>query len=169
MQTVESLLQLHRETHRCLELLLRHCAPFTAEELAREFEGFGFPSLRSQLTHIIECEDFWLAKLKQPGGGPLPYAWCEGEPADSIEQIEQLRQRIQSATAAHLEELGDSRLNDPLELRWPEAPDAVEVRTPAFLLLHVMTHAFHHKGQAVAICRLLGRPAPDTDIQRPET
>ena len=39
-------------------------------------------------------------------------------------------------------------------------------RTPAFILLHVITHGFHHKGQIVAMLRLLGYPAPDTDMQR---
>ena len=40
------------------------------------------------------------------------------------------------------------------------------LRTPAFILNHVITHAFHHKGQVVAMFRLLGRPASDTDLQR---
>ena len=39
-------------------------------------------------------------------------------------------------------------------------------RSPAFILHHVFTHAFHHKGQSVAMLRLLGHPAPDTDLQR---
>jgi uncharacterized damage-inducible protein DinB len=40
-----------------------------------------------------------------------------------------------------------------------------ELRTPAFILLHVITHAFHHKGQVVAMLRIIGYPAPDTDLQ----
>jgi uncharacterized damage-inducible protein DinB len=34
------------------------------------------------------------------------------------------------------------------------------------ILLHVITHTFHHKGQVVAMLRVLGHPAPDTDLQR---
>jgi len=33
-------------------------------------------------------------------------------------------------------------------------------------VLHVITHAFHHKGQIVAMLRILGYPAPDTDLQQ---
>jgi uncharacterized damage-inducible protein DinB len=40
-----------------------------------------------------------------------------------------------------------------------------ELRSPAFILLHVITHAFHHKGQIVSMLRILGYPAPDTDLQ----
>jgi uncharacterized damage-inducible protein DinB len=40
-----------------------------------------------------------------------------------------------------------------------------ELRSPAFIVLHVITHAFHHKGQIVAMLRIQGYPAPDTDLQ----
>lgn len=44
--------------------------------------------------------------------------------------------------------------------------DVCQLRSPAFILLHVITHAFHHKGQVVAMLRILGYPAPDTDLQQ---
>jgi uncharacterized damage-inducible protein DinB len=43
------------------------------------------------------------------------------------------------------------------------------LQTPAFILCHIITHAFHHKGQVVAMFRLAGQPAGDTDLQRDET
>jgi uncharacterized damage-inducible protein DinB len=47
------------------------------------------------------------------------------------------------------------------------APRGLGWRTPEswVILLHVITHAFHHKGQIVAMLRILGYPAPDTDLQ----
>jgi len=30
----------------------------------------------------------------------------------------------------------------------------------------MLTHAFHHKGQMVAMCRALGRPVRDTDMNQ---
>jgi uncharacterized damage-inducible protein DinB len=170
VQSAASLLQLHSETHRSLALLLRHSAHFSDEELGREFPGFGFPSLRAQLSHTIEVEDMWVAKLKVPSGGPLPFVWLENEPAETVAQLEHLRARIEVATAEWITRLGDNGLlNTPLTLRWSgKNAEYAEVRTPAFILLHACTHHFHHKGQAAAICRLLGNPAPDTDIQRPD-
>jgi uncharacterized damage-inducible protein DinB len=67
-------------------------------------------------------------------------------------------------TIAYLDQLSDTQLNTELARRpndW-----SGPLRTPAFILHHVITHAFHHKGQVVAMFRLLGRPAPDTDLQR---
>jgi uncharacterized damage-inducible protein DinB len=42
-------------------------------------------------------------------------------------------------------------------------------RSSAFILLRVVTHGFHHKGQIVAMLRLLGCPAPDTDMEREQS
>ena len=36
--------------------------------------------------------------------------------------------------------------------------------TPLQLFTHVLTHEFHHKGQIMSMCRLLGHPPPDTDV-----
>jgi uncharacterized damage-inducible protein DinB len=169
MQTPASLLQLHREVHHSIALLFNHCRQFDEQQLRREFEGFGYPSLQAQLAHIIECEDTWVARLKRPEGDELPFVWGADEPGDTVEQLETLRQRVAASTAAYIEQIGADDLNLPLTLRSPEeGPLRSEVYTPAFVLLHAITHAFHHKGQAVAICRLLGTPAPDTDIQRPQ-
>ncbi len=41
-----------------------------------------------------------------------------------------------------------------------------ESATPLELFTHVITHEFHHKGQIVTMCRLLGYPPPDTDVIR---
>ena len=64
----------------------------------------------------------------------------------------------------YLSGLSDSQLNSETELHFSDGDMAV--RTPALVLHHVLTHAFHHKGQVVAMCRLLGYPAPDTDLNQ---
>lgn len=38
--------------------------------------------------------------------------------------------------------------------------------TPLELFTHMITHEFHHKGQIMAMCRLLGHIPPDTDVIR---
>jgi uncharacterized damage-inducible protein DinB len=37
---------------------------------------------------------------------------------------------------------------------------------PLQLFTHVLTHEFHHKGQVMTMCRLLGHTPPDSDIIR---
>jgi uncharacterized damage-inducible protein DinB len=65
-------------------------------------------------------------------------------------------------TLAYLSSLNDRQLNADVELHFSDGD--VAVRTPALVLHHVLTHAFHHKGQIVAMCRALGHPARDTDL-----
>jgi uncharacterized damage-inducible protein DinB len=38
--------------------------------------------------------------------------------------------------------------------------------SPLQLFTHVFTHEFHHKGQIMSMCRLLGHIPPDTDVIR---
>jgi uncharacterized damage-inducible protein DinB len=38
--------------------------------------------------------------------------------------------------------------------------------TPLELFTHMITHEFHHKGQIMTMCRLLGHIPPDTDVIR---
>ena len=74
------------------------------------------------------------------------------------------KRRTVAATIAYLDGLAEADLNAELTSLpedWVGPP-----RSPAFILLHVVTHAFHHKGQIAAMFRLLGHPAPDTDLQR---
>jgi uncharacterized damage-inducible protein DinB len=73
------------------------------------------------------------------------------------------KNRIRTATQAYVSGLTEAQLNMTLTDRpvdW-----GGELRSPGFILLHVITHAFHHKGQVVAMLRILGYPAPDTDLQ----
>lgn len=51
------------------------------------------------------------------------------------------------------------------------APEGFQERlTQRWLILHPITHEFHHKGQALALARVLGHPHPgdlDTDMVAP--
>jgi uncharacterized damage-inducible protein DinB len=47
--------------------------------------------------------------------------------------------------------------------KWPEK----YIETEAYgIFTHVITHEFHHKGQAMTMARLLGHIPPDTDVMR---
>lgn len=57
------------------------------------------------------------------------------------------------------------RLDDSIEkeLAWKESSGLIR-KTPRQLLTHSITHEFHHKGQIVAMLRLLGYIPKNTDI-----
>jgi uncharacterized damage-inducible protein DinB len=152
------IIELHATMHERLDLLLHHVATMP-DELTREtISGFGHPSIWKQLVHILTCEEGWVHDLQNkafPG-------WRE-EDCPTMAALLAAKDRIREATRTYLDGLTEEQLNTTLTTRpvdW-----GGELRSPAFILLHVITHAFHHKGQVVAMLRILGYPAPDTDLQ----
>ncbi len=152
------MIELHAVTHERLDLLLRHVATVPDDLRHKLIPGFGHPSVWKQLVHILTCEEGWVHDLQNkvfPG-------WLE-EDCRTMAVLLANKGRIREATRTYVSGLAEEQLNTTLAKR--PADWGGELRSPAFILLHVVTHAFHHKGQVVAMLRILGYPAPDTDLQ----
>jgi uncharacterized damage-inducible protein DinB len=150
---------LHGWTHERLDLVLSHASLLNPEQFVAEIPGFGHGSVRDQLSHVIQCEQFWVHGLQQ-----IPWTPRAAREFPTIDLLSEAKKRIMSETIAYLDRLSDAQLNMELDFRpWDWSGP---LRSPAFILNHVITHTFHHKGQIVAMFRLLGHPAPDTDLQR---
>lgn len=159
--TVDGIRKFHSWAHGCLTLVLDHLSTIPASDYEREVPGFGFPTLREQVVHIFNCEGFWIQALQE-------LTYHDRKPADclSVADARLLQREIGEQTLAYLSGMTDQQISSDTELRYPDGE--VAVRTPAFVIHHVLTHAFHHKGQIVAMCRVLGHPAPDTDLSQIE-
>jgi uncharacterized damage-inducible protein DinB len=142
-----------------LDILLRHIASVPEGKLREPLAGFGIATVWKQLVHIVEGEEVWVCDLQ----GKARLGWGEKDCA-TMQVLLAEKERVRLATGAYLDGLSDAQLNRTLTERPREWVG--ELRSPAFILLHVVTHAFHHKGQVVAMLRTLGYPAPDTDLQR---
>ncbi len=158
MFTIDGVRKFHRWTHASLNLVLNHLSTIPPEDYVREVSGFGFPTLREQTIHIFNCEGFWVYTLQG-----LRYADRTLEDCMGLADVRLLQNDVSESTHAYLSTLTNQQLNADTELHFS---DGDAVRTPALVLHHVLTHAFHHKGQIVAMCRALGHPAPDTDLNR---
>lgn len=66
-------------------------------------------------------------------------------------------------------ELHGTKLDVPIQRRipWREAAETVTF-TPGKLLMHTITHEFHHKGQIVVMLRQMGYDPPNTDVSGTE-
>lgn len=157
--TRDGILKFHQWTHASIGLLLNHLSTVPADSFAKVVPAFGFPSLRDQVIHILNCECFWIHTLQG-----LPY--IDRNPAEFLTVVDarDFQEKTSAETEAYLAGLTDQMLNSSIELHFPDGDSAV--RTPALVLHHVLTHAFHHKGQMVSMCRALGHPAPDTDLNQ---
>jgi uncharacterized damage-inducible protein DinB len=152
------IIELHAVTHERLDLLLRHVATVPDGLHHKLIPGFGHPSIWKQLVHILTCEEGWVHDLQNK----VFRGWIE-EDCRTMAALLANKDRIREATRTYVSGLAEEQLNTTLAKR--PADWGGELRSPAFILLHVITHAFHHKGQVVAMLRILGHPAPDTDLQ----
>ena len=159
MFTLEGVRKFHAWTHASLNLVLDHLSTIPASDYVKELPGFGCRTLREQAIHIFNCEGFWIQTLQG-----LRYVDRKPEECPAVGDARVLQQEAVQRTHAYLSSLTDQRLNTDSELYFPDGD--VAVRTPALVLHHVLTHAFHHKGQIVAMCRALGHPACDTDLNQ---
>jgi uncharacterized damage-inducible protein DinB len=157
--TIDGVRKFHGWTHASLNLVLDHLSTIPTNDYMRELSGFGFHTLREQAIHIFNCEGFWVHTLRG-----LPYADRTPEECPAVADVRLLQKEVSQSTDAYLSNLTNQQLNADTELHFSDGD--VSVRTPALVLHHVLTHAFHHKGQIVAMCRVLGHPARDTDLNQ---
>ena len=153
------IIELHVAMHERLDLSLRHIATVPDELRHKPILGFGHPSIWKQLVHILTCEEGWVHDLQNK-----TFAGWHAEDCPTMADLLGAKSGIRKATQTYLDSLAEDQLNTTLAERpldW-----GGELRSPAFILLHVITHAFHHKGQVVAMLRIHGYPAPDTDLQQ---
>ena len=159
MFTREGAQKFHSWTHSSLTLLLDHLSTVQPDNYVRELPAFGFSTLQRQVIHIFNCEGFWIHTLQG-----LRYVDRSPAECPDVAAARLLEQEVSQKTRQYLSSLTNQELNTDQELHFPDGDRAV--RTPALVLHHLLTHAFHHKGQIVAMCRELGSPAPDTDLNQ---
>ena len=161
MFTKDGIKELHAATHERLDTLLDHVATVPDPLLREPLPGFGFPTVWLQLIHMLTCEEGWVYDLQ----AKLFHGWYEKD-CPTLDAMRAAKTRICINTRRYVDGLSEEQFNAVLAHR----PDGWfgALRSPAFVLLHVITHTFHHKGQVVAMLRSLGHPAPDTDLQSPE-
>jgi len=159
MFTKAGITELHVAMHERLDLLLLHVATVPDELRHKPISGFGHQSIWKQLVHILTCEEGWVHDLRNRAFAD----WSEGD-CPTLAALLAAKERVREATRTYLDDLTEEQLNTTLADRPVDWHG--ELRSPAFIVLHVITHTFHHKGQIVAMLRILGYPAPDTDLQQ---
>lgn len=149
-------------TRRTREVLLEFTESLPNQIYTLERPDFAYGSIRNIHAHVAFCYLAWV-------GVALGYKREDLiVPAEQILDATAMRERFK---------LVDSIVNEALEkFRTPDEPLEFEHRsgnlklTQRWLLLHPITHEFHHKGQLLALARVLEHPLPgniDTDLVLP--
>jgi len=74
----------------------------------------------------------------------------------TIDSLEEYRQQVFGVTAEYLKSSSDDELSTPRAMTTD--PGEERILMPARIVMRVLTHNFHHQGQVLAMCRLLGKP-----------
>lgn len=149
---------------RTREAVFAWTASLPPDVYTAERAEFAVGSLRTVHAHAAECYLWWTGHF----GLGLDWAGLERDPA-SLPDVAAMRARylqvdqvVERALAAFAD------VDAGFTIHHPEAgPMRV---TRRWLLLHPLTHEFHHKGQMLAMGRMLGHPFPagrDTDLVHP--
>ncbi|MGJ7913740.1 DinB family protein [Neobacillus sp. LXY-1] len=144
------------------QILLDQCKELNENDFTKEC-GFGFQSIRDSLVHVAGCYHAWLGSFTlSETTSPLLKKEVINEM--QIGDIQRYFQQADKYVDTVIEQYSD-KFDDIIEKEpsWKIGSGAIR-KTPHQLLTHSITHEFHHKGQIVAMMRLLGFRPKNTDI-----
>ena len=133
------------------------------ESAGREIgKQFSEPSLRAMLVHMYGADWFWLETWR----GRLP-AVVRGDPTYglSIRDLAELRRKwdeLEHEQRTFLTNLSEADIWRALDGKTPEG--RTFSRPLGMLLLHVPTHAAHHRSELATMLTMTSGSPPDTGI-----
>jgi uncharacterized damage-inducible protein DinB len=141
------------------EVVLNFIETQVGNDLNTPVPAFENKTIRYLLVHTCNTYFQWLVyfALKRP------FDLLNEQDFTAINQIRELYTKVDDTMAIFLENFAGQMeipLNNTLSRNRQVSA------TPLQLFTHVLTHEFHHKGQILTMCRLLGHIPPDTDIIR---
>lgn len=145
------------------KVLLDFCSRIEVIDFNRKIDGFGFQSIRESLVHVADCYYGWigsyiLVKTKKPI-----------TPKENINHLSlndiKLRYEQVDEIVNELFETFSEQMDVPIQkpIPWRDSSEVISM-TPKKLIMHTITHEYHHKGQIVAMARQMGYEPPNTDV-----
>jgi len=134
------------------------------EEMAGRTVGtqFSEPTLRAMLVHMYGADWFWLETWRG-----RPPAIVRGDPTYGLDirTLGDLRRRWDELESEQREYLGSLREADLWRSLEGKTPDGRTYARPlGMLLLHVPTHAAHHRSELATMLTMVSGSPPDTGI-----
>ena len=128
-------------------------------QLVSPIKEFNGNTIGYLLVHIANTYKHWAANFAMQK--ELPYV--DEHSIRDIDTIQKLFDEADELMEQFLDNFPDLDLKITNTVRSGTITITV---TPLELFTHMITHEFHHKGQIMTMCRLLGHVPPDTDVIR---
>lgn len=156
-QTPEEISKLFGYTWWANARVLALAETLSAEEFARPLGG-SFPSVRETLAHMYSSEWIWFERWQGRSPASLP----PGEDPSTLADLREKWAAVEANQRAFVAGLTQASVNAALSYRNVKGDPFSHVLED--VLIHVVNHATHHRGQAVTMVRQLGKPAQTTDF-----
>lgn len=129
------------------------------DDLTKPLPVFNDKSISYMYVHIANTYIAWAGNFALNGSTTY---YNQDEPLN-ISQIKQLFIQVDEIMDSFIEHFLADPTQDVKGYKWPEK----YIETDAYsIFTHVITHEFHHKGQAMTMARMLGYMPVDTDVMR---
>lgn len=144
------------------EILLNQCSKLTVDELNTEF-NIGLKSIKHTLIHIAGCYHAWLGSfILRKVDSPL-FTDQQINDLDFGEIVAYFNE-----ADIYVQQILNLTDKERIEIITRQIPwkvtESIHNNSAYQLLVHSITHEFHHKGQIISMLRLLGHEVQSTDI-----
>ncbi len=135
--------------------LVEAAAKLSEAELTRDF-GTTDKSVLGTLVHVFAADRVWLARVR----GHVPGRFIDLEHDMKMSVLEADWPAVLTGWQEYLDGIAD--LTAPVSYKDLKGN---AYATPLWqIVLHVVNHATHHRGQAVGFLRTMGHPPPPLDL-----
>ncbi len=137
------------------ERVLTAAAGLTADELSHDFKTSD-KSVLGALTHIYRAERVWLNRLRDK---KVDFV-VAGD--DTLVALQRDWPGLRSGWADWARELREDAAS--AEITYSDLKGNPYTQPIWMIVLHVVNHSSHHRGQAVGFIRALGHAPPNVDV-----
>ncbi|WP_161662286.1 DinB family protein [Pedobacter sp. V48] len=129
------------------------------EDTAKPLSAFKNKTISYMYVHIANTYIAWAGNFALNNSSD----YYDQDESLSISQIKKLFAQIDELMERFIAHFAGDPTQAVKGYKWPEK----YIETDAYgIFTHVITHEFHHKGQAMTMARLLGHTPVDTDVMR---
>ena len=136
--------------------LLNVAATLTPEELTRDFKTSD-KNILETLVHVFAADRIWLSRIR--GSSPTTFSSLEDRQLAVLQNAWPALQQQRKQWAAPLTDL-----DVPAKIAYRDLKGNPWEQPLWQILLHVVNHGTHHRGQASGFLRAMGHPPPALDL-----
>ncbi len=138
-------------------LLVEAASALTPEQLTRDF-GTADKSVLGTLVHVFAADRIWLARIESR----VPEHFIDVDKDMHLQVLQNGWPALHEQWKAYVAALDEEHLQGVIEYRNLKGDS---FRTPLWqILLHVVNHGTHHRGQVAGFLRTMGKTPPPLDL-----